>query len=211
MLLALVALGALVLAAPAAAGSGQEASISQGCNAGGSDFDDGSNGSGDDSGSSSSCSNQNRVVQQSAGGDVSRSINQSQSFGDDDGDDDRVRVRSDRDEEDFDDEEDVAVSEEDFTCGDFSSQADAQAVLDENSDDPFDLDDDGDGRACEGEFTQAVSGAPEGGVETGGGGTLAGGTSEPSALAGAARTIGPPLALALVAAGLIGLRRGRTT
>jgi hypothetical protein len=211
-----VALGALVLAAPAAAGKRQDASISQSCNAGDSGDSDGDS-DGDSSSSSSSssdsgsCRSQRRVVQQSGGGSNSRSINQSQSFGDDD----RGRVRRDRDRDrdrdDFKVEESASVSDEDFSCGDFSSQADAQVVLEENSDDPFGLDDDNDGRACEEKFTQAVSGAPEGGVETGGGGTLARAADGRSGdLAQVAKLAGPPLALALLVAGLLGLRRGRT-
>ena len=219
-LLLVVALGALVLAAPAAAGKRQDASISQSCNAGDSDGDSGDSdgdSDGDSSSSSSSssdsgsCRSQRRVVQQSGGGSNSRSINQSQSFGDDD----RGRVRRDRDRDrdrdDFKVEQSASVSEEDFSCGDFSSQAAAQVVLEENSDDPFGLDDDNDGRACEEEFTQAVSGAPEGGVETGGGGTLARAADGRSGdLAQVAKLAGPPLALALLVAGLLGLRRGRT-
>ena len=211
-LLLVVALGALVLAAPAAAGKRQDASISQSCNAGDSGDSDGDS-DGDSSSSSSSssdsgsCRSQRRVVQQSGGGSNSRSINQSQSFGDDD----RGRVRRDRDRDDFKVEQSASVSEEDFSCGDFSSQAAAQVVLEENSDDPFGLDDDNDGRACEEKFTQAVSGAPEGGVETGGGGTLARAADGRSGdLAQVAKLAGPPLALALLVAGLLGLRRGRT-
>ncbi|MBA3371716.1 MAG: hypothetical protein H0T96_09750 [Thermoleophilaceae bacterium] len=207
----MVALGALVLAAPAAAGKRQEASISQSCNGGDSDGDsDGDSSSSSSSSSDSgSCRSQRRVVQQSGGGSNSRSINQSQSFGDDDRG--RVRRDRDRDRDDFKVEQSASVSEEDFSCGDFSSQAAAQVVLEENSDDPFGLDDDNDGRACEEEFTQAVSGAPEGGVETGGGGTLARAADGRSGdLAQVAKLAGPPLALALLVAGLLGLRRGRT-
>ena len=224
-LLLVVALGALVLAAPAAAGKRQDASISQSCNASDSDGDSDGDSEGDSDGDSSSssssssdsgsCRSQRRVVQQSGGGSNSRSINQSQSFGDDD----RGRVRRDRDRDrdrdrgrdDSKVEESASVSDEDFSCGDFSSQADAQVVLEENSDDPFGLDDDNDGRACEEKFTQAVSGAPEGGVETGGGGTLARAADGRSGdLAQVAKLAGPPLALALLVAGLLGLRRGRT-
>ena len=214
-LLMAVALGALVLAAPAAAGDPQEAAVSQSCNAG--DSGDDSDDSDGDSGSNSSggdCSNQRRVIQQSGGGSVSRSVNQSQSFGgddrvrrnnDDDGDRSRNRARA---RDDSDDEASVSSTEETSTCGDFSSQADAQAALDDGS---SGLDEDDDGRACEDEFTQAVSGAPEGGVETGGGGTLARTTDGPSAgVPTAVKLAGPPLALALLVGGLLGLRRGRT-
>ena len=55
-----------------------------------------------------------------------------------------------------------------------------------------------------------MNGAPEGGVETGGGGTLARAETAPGALSQAARIAGTPLALALLAAGLLGLRRGRS-
>lgn len=228
-LLALVALGLLVLAVPAAAqdDDGQEANISQSCNAGsdGGDSGDGSDGSsGSDGSDGGSCSNQRRVVQQSAGGDTSRSINQRQSVGgNDEGDDgeNRVRARRDRDEDrarsqdDSDSEETPAsaeVSSDELDCSDFESQSDAQDVLDEDSSDPNGLDGDDDDRACEDEFSQAVSGAPEGGVETGGGGTLARAETDAgsSALADVARVAGPPLALALIVAGFLGLRRGRT-
>lgn len=199
-LLVLVAVGALALAAPASAGKSQEANVSQSCNAGDSD-DSSSSGSGD-------CGNQRRVVQQSAGGSVSRSINQSQSFG---GDDDPVRVKSDPGEDDVEDdfktEESSSVSSQSTECEDFSTQGDAQAALEDGSADSSGLDADDDGRACEEEFTQEVSGAPEGGVETGGGGTL----PHPGEgfAAQVARLAGPPLALALLVGGLLGLRRGR--
>jgi hypothetical protein len=160
------------------------------------------------------------VVQQSAGGSVSRSIHQSQSFGGDDGDgrerrdsdDDDADDADDADQEDFTVEESASTSGDTLSCSDFSSQADAQAALDDGSGDSSSLDEDDDGRACEEEFTQDVSGAPEGGVETGGGGTLANAQSSPSgALAQVAKLAGPPLALALVAVGLLGLHRARTS
>jgi len=166
VLLLMAALGALLLAAPAAAQDGQEADISQSCNAGDAD----GNGSGDSgSGDSGDCGNQRRVVQQNAGGDVFRSINQTQTFGDGDSvrtsdDDEEDRDRDDEEAEDFEAQDDGAsAASDDFDCEDFSSQADAQAVLDEDSSDPFNLDGDGDDRACEEEFGQAVRGAPEGG------------------------------------------------
>ena len=219
-LLLCIALGALVLAAPAAAGQRQDANISQSCTAGDSDDDSSdSDDSDDDSSSSNSgggdCGNQRRVVQQSGGGSVSRSINQSQSFGDDNDDDDGERARArrdrDRDEDDFEEEQSASVSDEELSCGDFENQADAQAALEDDSGGSSGLDEDDDGRACEEDFTQAVSGAPEGGVETGGGGTLArsaGGS--PAAVPTAVKIAGPPLALALLVGGLFGLRRART-
>lgn len=212
-LLLVVALSALVLAAPATAGNRQEANVSQSCNAGDSNDDSGDSGGSSSSSGSGDCGNQRRVVQQSAGGSVSRSINQSQSFGGgggDGGDDDRVRVQSDRDEDDFQTQESASVSATSSDCGDFSDQADAQEALDEGSGDSSELDADDDGRACEEEFTQAVSGAPEGGVETGGGGTLARAGGDSDAVAQVAKIAGPPLALALLVGGLLGLRRGRT-
>lgn len=220
VLLLLVALGALVLAAPAAAQNRQEAEINQSCGSGSDSNgeDSGGDSSSSDGGNGGDCRNQDRVVQQSAGGDVSRSINQSQTFGDDD----RVRANDDDENENEDEfeaeeeeEDDVSASSEDFDCEDFSSQSDAQAVLDEDSGDPFDLDSDGDDRACEDEFGQSVRGAPEGGVETGGGGTLTPQLSRseerPGGAAEIGRYAGPPLALALIVAGLLGLRRGRST
>ncbi len=213
VILVAAALGMLVLAVPATAQNRQSSNQSDSCNAG----DGGGDESGDSDGSGN-CSVQQRNVQQRAGGDVSRSINQSQSFGDDD---DRARSRSDRDDDDGDRErrrsdddtqaqEDVSAAEssDDFDCEDFSSQADAQAVLDEDADDPNQLDSDDDGRACEDEFTRAVSGSPEGGVETGGGGTLPGAVGDrASGAADVARVAGPALSLALIVGGLVGLRR----
>lgn len=179
LVLLAASLGALALAGPATAGGGEQGvSISQDCSAGdsgsGDDSDGGSSGGGD-------CSNQRRVVQQRAGGDVSRSIDQSQSFGGDG----EVRMGEDFEEEDFETEADASASDEEFECGD--------------------------GRACEEEFTQSVTGAPEGGVETGGGGTLARASeAAPTGVQTVARIAGPALALALVGAGLLGLRRGRS-
>ena len=216
VLLLMAALAALALAAPAAAQDGQDADISQSCRAGDGDGSDSNGSSSDDSGD---CGNQRRVVQQSAGGDVSRSINQSQTFGDDDSvrtsEGERDRDRDDEEADDFEAQDDGAsAASDDFDCEDFSSQSDAQAVLNEDSSDPFNLDADGDDRACEDEFGEAVRGAPEGGVETGGGGTLtprlARDEDEPSAAVEAARIAGP-VALALIVAGLLGLRRERTT
>lgn len=59
----------------------------------------------------------------------------------------------------------------DKDCADFGSQAKAQAVLDEDSDDPNNLDADRDGVACEDRFEsddQQVKVHPDGSVNTGG-------------------------------------------
>ena len=77
---------------------------------------------------------------------------------------------------------------QDLDCSDFQTQADAQAVYNQDSRDPNDLDLDHDGTACEalfggppgsGEGPSPTSSAPSGGVETGAGGT-AGGSPEDS-------------------------------
>lgn len=215
-----ILLVSLIAAAPALAEGRQSIRQSATCNGGddnggddlddngsddsGSDGDDdgggnGGNASGGDGGrggNSGSCRIQQRRVQQRAGGSASYSINQSQDFGDD--------------EEDSDDD---SVSTEELSCDDFSSQAAAQRAVDDREDGAEGLDADGDGRACESEFTQRVTtNAPRGGIESGGGGTLARASSEtaPSALADVARVVGPALAVLLIAGGLLGLRRGRT-
>jgi hypothetical protein len=64
--------------------------------------------------------------------------------------------------------EESGTSTEDKDCVDFTFQEDAQAVLDEDPSDPFQLDEDGDGIACEDLPSNAD---PAGGVATGGGGT----------------------------------------
>lgn len=224
MVLTVVALGALVLAAPAAAGGGiGGSSATNSCNAGaggsdGSDLDDGDSGSG---GGGGSCNQQSRSVRQRAGGDASFSITQRQG----DGDGDRVRIsrsrsrNRDRDDDDEDrvERQDVTVlsaERDELDCRDFSTQAEAQDELDANAGDPNRLDADDDGRACEETFTQFVSGTPDGGVETGGGGTLAprlaGSTdASPANAAEVARTLGPAVALGLILVGVVGLRRGR--
>jgi hypothetical protein len=114
------------------------------------------------------------------------------------------------------DEKSVSASSDsadELNCNDFSSQREAQDVLDEDSDDPNGLDNDGNGRACEESFRENVRTVPRGGVQTGGGGTLA--THETGSTGGpaenVARIVGPPLALALVVGGLVGLRRTRRT
>ena len=225
IVVAIACLLSLALAAPAVAAD-QTSNINQSCDSGSTDStsdgssDDGSSddgasdgGSSDESSSANdeNCSNQQRSIQQSAGGDADRSVNQTQTFDDDD---DRDRTRRNRDDN---DEEDVAETTEtdfeDLDCRDFSSQADAQAVLDEDVSDPNGLDDDSDGKACEEFFSRAVTSSPEGGVETGGGGTLhpqltaSAGDSSPAA--SVAKLAGPPLALALIVGGLLGLRRSR--
>jgi hypothetical protein len=60
----------------------------------------------------------------------------------------------------------------DLDCSDFSTQAQAQAVFNSDPSDPNGLDAEGDGIPCEGAGGSAVStSAPEGGAETGAGGT----------------------------------------
>jgi hypothetical protein len=88
----------------------------------------------------------------------------------------------------------------DYDCSDFTSQSQAQGVYDSNPSDPNRLDRDGDGIACETAGGSGVSStAPEGGVETGAGGT-AGLESEALFVAGG---------LALAGAGAIVLHRRR--
>lgn len=66
----------------------------------------------------------------------------------------------------------VAVKSADLDCSDFTSQSQAQAVYNSNPSDPNRLDRDGDGIACETAGGSGVSSsAPQGGVETGAGGT----------------------------------------
>jgi hypothetical protein len=200
------AVGVLVLVpvAPAAADD-QSATISQTCNSGGS-----SASAGDSSASTStSCEgNQRRIIQQSsAGGTVSRTVTQTQNFSEP-----RVRhvrerrVHVSRPAE-------RTVSSSDVDCSDFSSQAEAQAELDRDTSDPNNLDDDGDGKACEDFFASHVHSVPTGGVETGGGGTLhpqlVRANDAPSLATNVAKIAGPPLALLLVGVGLLGLRRTR--
>ncbi|MDT0350208.1 hypothetical protein [Pseudonocardia charpentierae] len=71
-----------------------------------------------------------------------------------------------------DDSSSSATSGDDRDCGDFASQADAQAALDADLSDPDHLDADVDGIACEDHFGNAgqqVQVHPSGGVDTGGG------------------------------------------
>jgi hypothetical protein len=68
----------------------------------------------------------------------------------------------------------VALAQ-DQDCSDFTTQAEAQAVYDQDPSDPNNLDADNDGKACEslpgGVPGSAENAAPSGGVETGFGGT----------------------------------------
>lgn len=65
-----------------------------------------------------------------------------------------------------------AVLGADLNCSDFSTQEQAQAEYNRDPSDPNGLDRDGDRLACEGAGGSAVSStAPQGGVETGAGGT----------------------------------------
>ena len=60
----------------------------------------------------------------------------------------------------------------DLDCSDFTSQSQAQGVYNSNPSDPNDLDRDGDGIACETAGGSGVSSsAPQGGTDTGAGGT----------------------------------------
>lgn len=60
----------------------------------------------------------------------------------------------------------------DLDCSDFSTQSQAQGVYDSNPSDPNGLDRDGDGIACESAGGSGLaSTTPQGGVETGAGGT----------------------------------------
>jgi len=190
-LAAAVCLLLVVPAAPAAAQDDQSASISQSCSSdGGVSAGNGSASAGD-----VCAGGQERVIQQSdEDGDTDAHVTQTRRFREPRHRRDDFRV------------DDTSVDE--FSCEDFSTQEDAQAVLDEDLNDPNNLDSDGDGEACEDTFTEVreVRSVPDGGVETGGGGTLpsGGGTA-----ADVAKVAGPPLALALIVGGLLGLRRGR--
>lgn len=89
----------------------------------------------------------------------------------------------------------VEAAQTDRDCADFSTQGEAQDYFDRNGGSPTNnvdnLDADGDGIACEN--LPSGDGAPVGGVDTGGGGTVPtpGGPDEPS-----------PLAFVLTGAGL---------
>jgi hypothetical protein len=208
--LLLLALGALALPASASAGVSQ----------GGSDDDcrdddrrsGGGGGGGEDGGGGSSG--------QGGGGGGSGEFCDDD---DDDGEDEnrRIVVRIRRDDEDdrrvrdrssSNNGNDVSSASTDLNCSDFSSRRDAQNELDSSSSDTHNLDADNDGVACEDIFTtQDVSGddTPQGGVETGGGGTL-----EPQLAsndgAGMAAQVGRALAIALAVGGLLFLRRTRS-
>src|SRR5829696_5631398 len=176
-LAAAVCLLLVVPAAPAAAQDDQSASISQSCSSdGGVSAGNGSASAGD-----VCAGGQERVIQQSdEDGDTDAHVTQTRRF---------RKPRHRRDDFRVDD-----TSVDEFSCEDLS--------------DPNNLDSDGDGEACEDTFTEVreVRSVPDGGVETGGGGTLpsGGGTT-----ADVAKVAGPPLALALIVGGLLGLRRGR--
>jgi hypothetical protein len=60
---------------------------------------------------------------------------------------------------------------DDKDCKDYATQGDAQVALDSNKDDPYNLDSDNDGKACELYFGAPQVKAPSGGVETGDGST----------------------------------------
>lgn len=95
---------------------------------------------------------------------------------------------------------------DDRDCSDFSTQEEAQRFFDRRTGDPHDLDDDGDGQACEHlqheDFEDDTTDFPDGGVETGGGGTAQGGGSSAYLLAGGA--------LLMALAGGLALLRRRT-
>lgn len=88
----------------------------------------------------------------------------------------------------------------DLDCPDFTTQSQAQVEYDRDPSDPNRLDDDGDGIACESAGGNGVpSSAPQGGVETGAGGTAGLESMDLLAFGG----------LALVGAGGIALARRR--
>ena len=157
------------------------------------------------------------IVQRSAGGNSSQSIEQSQTF-DDDGGAHHARRRHHRDSGEVSAEAGDVRSDahrsDDRDCQDFSSQSDAQRALDEDSRDAHNLDADDDGRACEDSFAAAVhsTDTPRSGIETGGGGTLhtepARSSDIPMHAPGVA-ILGAVLATTLVGAGVFGLRRTR--
>jgi hypothetical protein len=66
---------------------------------------------------------------------------------------------------------------QDLNCADFQTQAEAQAVYNQNPSDPHDLDRDNDGKACEGN-PPGTDEPPLGPVETGAGGTAEGGPDD---------------------------------
>jgi hypothetical protein len=183
---AAVGLLALASAAPAAADD-QSATITQSCATAGRVS------AGDCAGG-----NQQRVVQSSAGGNTTRSVTQTRTI-----EEPRVvHVRVHR----------FRPERTDLDCSDFSSQEDAQAELDRDTSDPNNLDSDNDGQACEDFFGTQVSHVrvlPRGGVETGGGGTLHPQLARNESTVANVAKIAGPIALLLVAGGLIGLRRTR--
>ncbi len=66
---------------------------------------------------------------------------------------------------------------QDLDCADFQTQAEAQAVYNQNPSDPHNLDGDNDGKACEGNPLGSAE-HPDGGMETGAGGTAEGGPDD---------------------------------
>jgi Excalibur calcium-binding domain len=104
-----------------------------------------------------------------------------------------------------------AAAQQDFDCGDFATQEEAQAVYDQDPSDPYDLDGDGDGIACESLPSGGSGGGsgggdddggqvPSGGVDTGAGGMapLAGSQGVPwTAFAGAGGALAAAAGLAV--------------
>ena len=66
---------------------------------------------------------------------------------------------------------------QDLDCANFQTQAEAQAVYNQNPSDPHNLDGDDDGKACEGQPLGSAE-QPAGGMETGAGGTAEGGPED---------------------------------
>jgi Excalibur calcium-binding domain len=66
---------------------------------------------------------------------------------------------------------------QDLDCANFQTQAEAQAVYNQNPSDPHNLDGDYDGKACEGNPLGSAE-HPAGGMETGAGGTAEGGPED---------------------------------
>jgi len=66
---------------------------------------------------------------------------------------------------------------QDLDCANFQTQAEAQAVYNQNPSDPHDLDRDNDGKACEGN-PPGTDEPPNGPVEAGAGGTAEGGPDD---------------------------------
>ena len=107
---------------------------------------------------------------------------------------------------------------QDLDCINFQTQAEAQAVYNQNPSDPHGLDQDKDGQACEavpggapgsGEGPSPTYSAPSGGVETGAGGTAEGGPDD-SADDSAELLVLGVAGGAVLAAGGVGLARRRS-